>query len=80
MDRGKYPSPYWQFLLQSGRALLSFTQIVGGYVSIYTYEGASEADELRSGLLEQADKVFDCHCCYNPENGRVTLLKSIILR
>ena len=42
--------------------------------------GASEADEMHSELLEQADKVFDYHSCYNPEKGRVTLLKNIILR
>ena len=33
-----------------------------------------------SGLLEQADILFDCHSCYNSEKGRITLLKSIILR
>ena len=38
------------------------------------------ADELRCALLEQAHKVSDCHSCYNPEKGRVTLLKSIVLR
>ena len=48
-------------------------------MSICTYDEL-RADKLHRGLLEQAHKVSDWHSCYNPEKGRVTLLKSIVLR